>query len=662
MSRLRIHEEEGLLPEQVNPETWPTVDDQSLSETSRDLYNRRREAVIMYFKREANLAEIKVKTGVDEQCVRRLIKRCMSLDELGTVWGFRALIPQKKVKKYELNPMNGAKNDSRKSGEFNLLLAKFPDLKELIDDLFLGKNRRTLEPAMKPKSIHKKLIEECRNKGIPLSAYPFNTKHMGFKALQRYLNRLAYLYFGKAVSRYGHNAEQKARHTGEGEQNHPSTIPPYLKVQFDAHRIDGFFAVKLKTPEGDEITKVLDRFWILTIIDVATRSILGYAISLSKEYSASDVMHCIRNSILPHENYQLTIPGLTYHEVGGFPSEVHPITQWAVWDVICFDNAKSHVANLVKDRLKNLIGCFTNLGPVDLPMRRGIIERFFKILEEMGFHRLPNTTGSNPDDPRRKDPEENAIKFDITYDHLKELVDVMISNYNGTPHGGIYHQTPLELLGKRLEQGVLPRKLEERMRSEVLFMQTTIKRTVRGSVASGKKPYIHYEGAEYRSEKLANSAHLIGQEIVLHVNVDDLRTVKGYLLDGSELGYLTAVGKWSITPHSLQTRKAINSLVLRKLIHYTTWDDPIFVYTEYLMKNASKGKRGATNKVTHVQETALSTRKRVNVPDGETEALESAAKHNQALEKARELSSKSHNDTELDRYEKMMKKFKTQSL
>lgn len=662
MSRNRLHEQEGLLPEQVNPECWPTIDESSLSNVELEIYTRRKQAVLMYFRREGTLSEVKEATSVDSQTIRRLVKRCMSPDETGVIWGFRGLIPQKKIKTYELNLLSEERNESRKTGEFNLLLEKYPDLKDLIDDLYLGRNRRTLEPAMKPKSIHKKLIEACRMKGISQSEYPFNTKYMGSKAVQRYLKRLAYLYFGKAVSRYGHDAEQRARYSGVGEQNHPITLTPFQKVQFDAHRIDGLFAVNIATPEGEEVTKVLDRFWILTLIDVATRNIIGYSISLNMEYSASDVMQCIRNSILPHEKLSLTIDGLTYHEIGGFPSEVYPEAKWATWDVICFDNAKSHLANMVKERLKNLIGCATNFGPVDLPMRRGLIERFFQLLEEMGFHRLPNTTGSNPNDPRRKNPAENAVKWNITYDHLKELIDVLISNYNGTPHGGIHYQSPLELLGKRIDNGLLPRLIEEEKRSEVLFLQTTITRTVRGSVKSGKKPYVQYEGVEYRSDKLSNSPHLINSEFTIHVNVDDLRTMRAYHKDGSEFGYLTAVGKWSLTPHSLQTRKAINSLVLRKLIHYTSWDDPIFVYTDYLMRNSSKIKRGATNKITKVKEHAQQVNRKINEPVARTEALESAAKHNEALEKARSISKQQEQDDATDRYEHMLTKYKTQSI
>ncbi|MDF2652312.1 MAG: hypothetical protein K0Q73_8117, partial [Paenibacillus sp.] len=299
MTRLRITEQEGLLPEQVNPELWPSVDEANLNEKDKEIFKRRKEAILNLYQKQMSFKEIKDATGVSEQNMRRLVKRCMSPDVSGVVWGFRALIPNKHVQVYRLNPIHEERNESRKTGEFLHLLDKHPDIKELIDDLYLGRNRRTLEPIMKSKNIHKRFIDECRKKEFSLSDYPFNTKHMGRKALQRYLNRLGYEHFVSSSSRYGHDAEQRAKHTGVGEQNHPSTLTPYQRVQFDAHRIDGMFAIKLTTPDGDEITRILDRFWILCLIDVATRTVLGYWISLMKEYNASDVMQCIRNGVLP---------------------------------------------------------------------------------------------------------------------------------------------------------------------------------------------------------------------------------------------------------------------------------------------------------------------------------------------------------------------------
>jgi len=656
MSRTKVSEHESLLPEQVNIQLWPIVDEFVLSEYNRIKFQSRKNAIEMYIKNERSQKEIHEITGIHPRNLYRLFRRCISFDPNGVVWGYRALIPKKSIKKYTLKPLSKKRNQTRKTGEFNLMLERYPDIKDLIDDLYLGRNRKNLEPIMRAKFIHKKFVDACREKKLSLTEYPFNTAHLGFRALCRYLNNLQNHHFGSVVSRYGEHAEQKAKNAGIGEQNHPITMTPYQKVQFDGHRIDAVFTVKIKTPEGDEVIKTLDRFWFLCVIDVATRSIIGYSICLNKEYAAGDVMQCIRNAVMPHNRKELTIDGLTYDEPGGFPSERFKHLEWAVWDIICFDNAKSHLANMVRDRLQNLINCSINIGPVDMPMRRSLIERFFKTLETNGFHRLPSTTGSHPKDPRRSDPEKNALKYELTFEHFEELIEVMVSNYNGAPHAGIYYQTPLELLDKRLEAGVTPRLLEKSKQSDLLFLQTTITRTVRGNVRSGKRPYIQYEGVEYRSETLALSAHLIGQELTLHVNVDDLRTIRAFLPDGSELGFLAAAGKWSITPHTLQIRKTINQMVLRKLIHFTQWDDPIFVYFDYKSRAAKEGERGAANKVAHVQN-VIKKQKISSMIENQMLVLNQEHQTIASLDQARKLTNTQNEES--DNYLAMVKRLNT---
>ena len=80
-------------------------------------------------------------------------------------------------------------------------------------------------------------------------------------------------------------------------------------MQFDGHRIDTAVAVVFKTPEGDEVIEAMYRIWLLVIIDVATRAILGHHLCLNKEYSSGDVLRCIRNAVVPWKPKTLTIPG-----------------------------------------------------------------------------------------------------------------------------------------------------------------------------------------------------------------------------------------------------------------------------------------------------------------------------------------------------------------
>ena len=335
----------------------------------------------------------------------------------------------------------------------------------------------------------------------------------------------------------------------------------------------------------------MSRIWLLVIIDVATRVVLGYHLCLNSEYSSFDVLKCIENAIKPKEKINLTIPNLKYPDNGGFHSLAIPETQWAIWYEFLYDNAKANLATSVTDVLTNKIGCAVNAGPVATPERRGIVERFFKTLEDYGFHRLINTTGSNIYDPKRKDAEKNAIKYEIEESEIEQITEILIANYNNTNHSGINGFTPIELMQQRIEErGFLPHIMNEYDRNDMTFCQLKTTRKINGNKDKGRRPYIYYEGVEYRNEVLSQSVNLIGHKLTLLVNINDLRFIKSYLPDGSELGILTAKGKWSIKPHTLKMRKEINKLKSKKEINFGVFDDPIDIYHQYLIDKSIDNK------------------------------------------------------------------------
>jgi putative transposase len=83
----------------------------------------------------------------------------------------------------------------------------------------------------------------------------------------------------------------------------------------------------------------------------------------------------------------------------------------------------------VQTRLKEVAGCKTFVIHRRNPNDREI-EGYFASLEENGFHRLPNTTGSGPEDSRRDDPDQKALKHHMQLEDLIELLEVMHANHN----------------------------------------------------------------------------------------------------------------------------------------------------------------------------------------------------------------------------------------
>ncbi|WP_179191741.1 hypothetical protein QMA40_30190 (plasmid) [Bacillus thuringiensis] len=617
MFRKKLTNYDFLSSQQLSTTTWPVVEVTNLVTEHQSVFLQRKKAIDLYFNTNLPVKEITLQTSIKKKDLYLFIDRCLQLDTYGIVQGYRGLIPHKNIKPYKRSTLP-THSTQKATGAFTLLLEKYPKITDTINNLYLKRKTKNLqEPMVNIKTIHKKFIDACRNEGISLHEYPFTSKDLAKRSLERYLKKLHCQFFSKASQRFGKSTFRTASNTGIGEKNNHSLIEPFQRVQFDAHRIDAIISITFTTLEGNAITEIMNRIWLLVIMDEATRLVLGHYLCLNSEYSAPDVLKCIKNSVVPKEEYEFTIPGLRYPEQGGYHSLCIKESQWALWDEFLYDNAKANLASIVSDRLTHIVKCSINAGPVDMPERRGMIERFFRTLEENSYHRLPNTTGSSPNDHRRSDAEKQAIKFQITEKEIEELTDVVIAQYNGTPHSALENLSPLEYLKLKMSNGCFLRSMSEEDRNNIVFFTKKETRTISGSVKRGRRPYIQYEDVIYRNEILERSPQLIGTKLTLLVNIDDLRSLNAFLPDGSELGYLKATGKWALQKHSLKVRKAINKLKRNKLIYFTTQDDPIEVFYKYLEEKSKSNKKVRNQLATLQREKRITqnSTKKENIPE-----------------------------------------------
>lgn len=486
------------------------------------------------------------------------------------------------------------------TGDFKLLLETYPQLDEFIKNkYFPTKNNKLAEKCISVVKLHKLFLDECRRIGIKVTNYPFCTKYKGVRSLQRYVKYLKEHYPHKAANRFGENAARKHELLGKG--NSPEPILEFLEcVNFDAHRIDGYFIIKYTTRKGCTINILIERLWILAIIDCATELILSFIVVPSLEYTEADVIECIKKAVIPWMPIQFTIDGFEYPKGGGFAQQIFPGLDYAAWNNFQCDNAKANISKFSVDRLCRIIGCKLNPGPIKAPERRFLIEHFFLVLEQHGFHCLPNTTGSNPQDPRRDEPEKAAKQYEITVNELQEIAELLIAEYNCRPNRGLDGLSPREALMQKYDPDKI-RKISEIKRRELLFLTIEIKRTVRGSQNEGRRPYIYYEGVSYRNDVLASSYWLIKKELTLIVDTENICTVHAFMEDGSDLGILQATGGWWKTPHSLKTRKEINKLCRDNILNYNADEhtDPIEMYRAYLASKETKKAGSKLAKTVH---------------------------------------------------------------
>lgn len=570
---------------------WPAMDTSHWPERKRAAFDSRCTALRLFLG-GASVAAIRQQTGICAPELYRLVQRCAVVMPDGDIAGLRGLEPGR-----HLPAVPAARRPATaRSGQglFQSLLHRHPSLAEHIRKELIKQLRRARgEPSATPfHHLHQSFLDRCRALGVTEEQYPLNTQRRGYNALLRYANSLSDEIADRVVRATGDSAARgKWQRTRNGSPRRVAPRP-FASVQLDGHKLDVRATVEIDHPDGHTLDVVLERFWILVLLECASRCVLSYAICYGREYAATDVLECILQSYVPWQPVEFTIPGLAYRTDAGFPSGVITACRNAGFDRIELDNAQAHRARLVRERLQDVVQCVLNLGPSGDPDARARVER---VIREVARHiqQLPSTTGNRPGDRRGKGAEKTASALRVRASHIEELVEVLIANYNATPHGNT-GRSPLDELRHLTGQDTrILRTISRDGDALPALFTMRVPRTVRGNLKEGHRPFVCYEQANYQNDLLAGMPSLIGADLILRVNVKDLRHIEAFLPDGSSIGKLRAAGRWGVEIHSLRTRKAINKARREGRIRVGRYDNPVAVYREYLANEARKRKRAA---------------------------------------------------------------------
>lgn len=574
---------------------WPTVDPNAMEGQRRsDLLNRI-EAVRLYAV-GTPLLTIETATGIPRMQLYRLTKRCIEPDVDGRIRGFRALIPFAKSKKYvrtaDVKPTT-RERPSGSSGAMTALLQRHESLGALLRyqiskrEVYIG----TRGQLCGLHAVHSKFLSACRELELTSKDYPLSQERQGIRSLAKAIRELATKSFADA-SRLAGSERVSPAWSDHAKNTLTTAQKPFDIVEFDGHKIDIRLHVRFADEAGLIEDIFIDRVWLLVILDVYSRAIVGWNVVLSPEYNRHDVIRTIQQALSPQrKRAKLSIPGLSYSVSGGFVGEVMPFLDGACWEHFRLDNARANLATDTIALLSSIVGCLVEAGPVREPTERPFVERFFGTLESTVFHRLEGTTGANTRDIRRRlmNPKGKE-SLPISFDELLELAEVSIANYNGTPHGGIGARTPLEFLERTIEfhRDTL-RVLSEPFRRQLCILQPSQLRTVMGSLQHGVRPYINLHGVRYSSRQLQQATDLLGKSIRVYVDPQDLTVVQAYLANGAEFGPLNAARPWHRSKHSLRLRQEIQRLQRARKLHFSEGEDPVQVYLAY--KRSTSGKR-----------------------------------------------------------------------
>ena len=569
----------------ADPAAWPGVDVSALTQERRGIYERRELAVCAYLRGEP-LTDIERLHGVDQTTISRLVARCLAPHADGRIQGLRALIPHVRAKDYRR-----MKNAARRakpgglSGALGQLFERLPQLPRIIEReiasslLGMSANRRLFGL----RDVQFKLLAACLEAGLTGNDYPLNQHEKGYRALAHWIRKRLEL----RIRPHGRHRTSDAW---------DATTRPYGVVELDGHKLDVRLRVRYVDASGVSVDIESERLFVITLIDVCTRVVLGWQLVPAPEYDHHDVLSALQDALRPRlKRQEFVIPGMAYRAGAGFVADVLPELNYACWDVLKVDNAASHLTEHTFEPICRFVGCRLEAGPVGEPTVRPFIERFFGTLTERMSRKLHGTTGRNPQDPLGKRGRDVPVALLTTLPELEELLDVSIANYHATAHDSLHGRSPLQALQLAVAHHATPvRTLPQVLRGRLHQLQSVHLSTVRGNAAHGVTPYISLYGARYSNEVLQRTSGLIRRQIRVYMRPNDMREAWAYLPNGADLGRLFVLDGWRYSRHTLRLRKRI--LRERRLgkLKFAGEQDPVQLFAEAQRRAGRRGRKQGT--------------------------------------------------------------------
>lgn len=246
-------------------DSWPSVDEGTLSAQGLERFRQRKQAVLLYLS-GASYPAIYEATGFNARYIHHTIrKRCMCQHPDGQVYGWRALIPGLHIVKYtRKQPVKAHCNGAGAAGALGNLLQQEPDFATRLQKLILKTCADTkLGEVRQPRhALWSWFLKELRILGYEVrNEWPFSVKNMGYTALIRYADGILNANPFKAARIVGGPQLETKMLSGDGI-NRPIQNP-FDRVEMDAHKLDGRFVVMIPQIEGGWSPRLVHRLWVI---------------------------------------------------------------------------------------------------------------------------------------------------------------------------------------------------------------------------------------------------------------------------------------------------------------------------------------------------------------------------------------------------------------
>lgn len=397
------------------------------------------------------------KTHISITKAKRLFERCTAQRADGSIAGFYACLPNesqstatKHSRHRPFDPALAAKGSGLKRRFRELIEKDRGRIQKLLEDFFRTRsvNGRAPSPVLTQSIVFRGFLQICRDVGIKDDEYPFDQLRKGEWGITNFWKLWMASHPQQAANnQYGPDAakEQAVDMAAAACSELPPLPRPdaYARVELDEHLLHAIGLLRVPCRSGPPIVIGTRRVWGLLLRETASGPILSTGVSYREKYDKNDILRLVRKALKPPGRMEHpSLPGLEYLPGAAFPGEQG--FKMHRWQVLAFDADSSHLSIAEIEDLRKLIGEIENerVGqPTAHPYAESINARVAKFFEAM-----PTGTGSNPEDPARRDPEAAAQKYCADVTLLEEILDVLGRNFNVTSQKSLDGRTPLQHL------------------------------------------------------------------------------------------------------------------------------------------------------------------------------------------------------------------------
>lgn len=571
-----------------DPAGWPDLDVGALAPEAAAEYLRRKAAVLLYLS-GAGEAELRSTHGFGVRHVNRLIhERCLAPHPDGGIFGWRGLLKHSRIRGYVRQaPVKTDAGGRGSAGALGALLSREPDFARRFERYILKTcGNRQLGESRRPRhAVWAWFVVELRKLGFEIrNEWPFTVETMGYSSVVRFIDKTLAANPDRAARVVGGPNGERKMVAGDGVRR--PALKPFERVEMDAHKLDCRLCILIPQMSGGWVPKIIHRLWVTVILEVGSRAVLGYYLSLGREVTKDDVLRAIKCALSAWNRPSISYSPVALMDEAGFPSSHHPEYLGLCWDETSVDGALAETCKSVITKLEAVVGSQLRSPAQGYSSRRSkddrpFIESFFRTLSVRGLGRLSNSTGGKPKDKQGRDPDAIAEAAQFQLPYLEELLAALIANYNATPHAGLGHRSPLAQLDYFRSKGMLPKR-----RADPLLVQGLLSFrklcVVKGGYADGHAPYVNFQGVRYGNPTLTSRHDLVGKRIhVINHLEDDARIALASTESGISLGVLRAAPPWHRLPHSLAIRSAILTMVRQRMFTIASGGDAITSFVEF---------------------------------------------------------------------------------